>query len=97
MTAPEITVRQAAPEDAATVATLVFELLLELVPSYADTLTVDELAPVAAALLGGDDVWAYLAESPDGAAIGVLTLNECAAIYARGRFGEISELYVHPD
>ncbi len=97
MTAPEIAVRQAAPEDAATVATLVFELLLELVPSYAGTLTVDELMPVAAALLGDDDVWAYLAETRDGRAIGVLTLNECAAIYARGRFGEISELYVRPD
>ena len=84
MTTPDIAVRQATPEDAATVATLVFELLLELVPSYAGTLTVDEL-PVAAGLLGGDDVWAYLAETRDGREIGVLTLNECAAIYARGR------------
>ena len=46
MTAPDIAVRQAAPEDAATVAALVFELLLELVPSHAGTLTVDELMPV---------------------------------------------------
>ena len=97
MTTPDIAVRQATPEDAATVATMVFELLLELVPSYAGTLTVDELMPVAAGLLGGDDVWAYLAETRDGRVIGVLTLNECAAIYARGRFGEISELYVRPD
>jgi len=26
-----------------------------------------------------------------------MTLNECAAIYAGGKFGEISELYVRPD
>lgn len=97
MTAPDIAVRQAAPEDAATVATLVFELLLELAPCHAGALTADELMPVAAGLLGDDDVWAYLAATRDGRAIGVLTLNECAAIYARGRFGEISELYVRPD
>ena len=93
MTASEIAVRQAAPEDAATVATLVFELLLELMPAYADTLTADALTPVAETLLDKDGgVWAYLAETGGGTAIGVLTLNECAAIYARGRFGEISEL-----
>ena len=94
----EITVRQAAAEDAGTVATLVFELLLELFPPYADTLTADELTPVAEGLLDGDGgVWAYLAETGSGEAIGALTLNECAAIYARGRFGEISELYVRPE
>ena len=27
-------------------------------------------------------------------AVGVLTLNECAAIYTGGKFGEIPELYV---
>ncbi len=70
MTAPNIAVRQAAPEDAATVATLVFELLLELAPSHAGIPTADELMPVAAGLLGDDDVWAYLAETRDGRAIG---------------------------
>ncbi len=29
--------------------------------------------------------------------IGVITLHECAAIYAGGIFGEISELYVKPE
>lgn len=28
--------------------------------------------------------------------LGVILLNECAAIYAGGKFGEISELYVDP-
>lgn len=29
--------------------------------------------------------------------LGVIVLNECAAIYAGGHFGEISELYVYPE
>ena len=29
--------------------------------------------------------------------VGILTLYECAAVYALGRFGEISELYVAPE
>lgn len=36
---------------------------------------------------------ATLGSSP----VGVLLLNECAAIYAGGKFGEISELYVLPE
>ena len=28
--------------------------------------------------------------------MGVITLNECASIYASGRFGDISEFYVRP-
>lgn len=33
----------------------------------------------------------------DETPVGLLMLNECAAIYAGGRFGEISELYVEPE
>jgi hypothetical protein len=33
----------------------------------------------------------------DNEAIGMLRLNECTAIYAGGRFGEISEFYVAPE
>ena len=48
-------------------------------------------------LLGEDSgVWVFLAEDECGDAAGILTLNECASIYAGGRFGEISELYVTP-
>nr|WP_277620379.1 GNAT family N-acetyltransferase [Kordiimonas lacus] len=36
---------------------------------------------------------AYAHEKP----VGVMVLNECAAIYAGGRFAEISELYVLPE
>jgi GNAT superfamily N-acetyltransferase len=41
-------------------------------------------------------VWAFLAEDDQGRAAGVLTLNECASIYAGGKFREISELNVAP-
>lgn len=33
----------------------------------------------------------------DDEPVGLMVLNECTAIYAGGRFGEISELYVRPD
>ncbi|MEM7211184.1 MAG: GNAT family N-acetyltransferase [Pseudomonadota bacterium] len=36
---------------------------------------------------------AYVDEEPAG----VLTLNECAAVYAGGRFDEITELYFKPE
>jgi len=32
----------------------------------------------------------------NGQPVGVIMLNECMAIYAGGRFGEITELYVSP-
>ena len=35
-----------------------------------------------------------VAKTATGEIVGVLTLNECSAIYACGNFGEISELYV---
>ncbi|VCU58913.1 Acetyltransferase, GNAT family [Tritonibacter mobilis] len=33
----------------------------------------------------------------EGQPLGVVVLNECAAIYAGGEFGEITELYVRPE
>ncbi|HEY8906099.1 MAG TPA: GNAT family N-acetyltransferase [Rhodoferax sp.] len=52
----------------------------------------------AAVQLLGDatKVWAILAKVGDRP-VGVIVLNECAAIYAGGVFGEISELYVLPE
>ncbi len=35
-----------------------------------------------------------MARTADGEPVGLLMLNECAAIYAGGKFGEISEFYV---
>ena len=92
----EVVVRQAGPRDFEPVGALVCALLTELYPEAAD----ERGAFVDAAetlLKGSEGVWAFLAVTPDGRAIGALTLNECAAIYAGGRFGEISEFYVVPD
>ena len=80
--------------DAAIVARLVQALLAELSGDEAPALaTVTEQAR---AVLAGPAAWAFLAER-DGQAVGAMTLHECAAIYAGGTFGEISELYIRPD
>jgi GNAT superfamily N-acetyltransferase len=92
----EIVVRQAGAEEFERVGRLIYALLAELYPElgYEREGCVD----AARTLLGGNDsVWSFLATARDDRAIGVVTLNECAAIYAGGRFGEISELYVVPD
>ena len=53
------------------------------------------LHPVAARVLdaGGQGFLAV----EDGQVIAAILLNECAAIYAGGLFGEVTELYVIPD
>ena len=47
-------------------------------------------------MLCDDSVTACLARDADRA-VGVMVLNDCSAICAGGRFGEICELYVGPD
>ncbi len=84
--------------DYAVTAKLVARLLDELSPEGTPAVDVPTIERTAADLLGeGTAVWALLARNGDGNAIGVLTLNACAAIYAGGTFGEISELYVLPE
>jgi len=89
-----VAVRTAEIADAAIVGALVAKLLNELDP---DTLhDPREYAERAHMLLRlGERVWGLLAFL-DTAPVGVLMLNECAAIYAGGLFGEITELYVEP-
>ena len=92
-----ITIRQAKRSDVDVVSELVHALLSELtVPGAA----LPKLAAVKTSagnvLNEGSGVWAFLAVDEKGEAVGVLTLNECASIYAGGVFGEISELYVAP-
>ncbi len=97
MTQSKVTIRPAVLDDSAMVAALVLELLIEIEPAHAETLTLDGLTAAAVSLLaGGQDYWAFLAVDDKGGIVGVLTLNECAALYANGRFGEIMELYVTP-
>lgn len=87
-------VREAGAEDADTIARFVHALLDELSGGAAPP--VNEVAERALAVLARPDVHAALAVV-DGEPVGAMTLNECAAIYAGGAFGEISELYVLPE
>ena len=76
---------------------MVHQLLSELTPPNEEPSTMETVRASAARLLNAScGVWAFVAEDEHGDAVGILTLNECAAIYAGGRFGEISELYVRP-
>jgi GNAT superfamily N-acetyltransferase len=81
--------------DAPTVVSLVGHLLVELGGFAA----FDEPAAVTLceSLLATDHYTAFLAYDPEGQAIGVLTLQECPALYIAGRLGWIQELYVAPD
>ena len=88
-------IRQAQSSDIDTVAALVHALLLELTPPDAEPPKAEIVRASASRLLNEEGgVWAFVAEDEQGDAVGVMTLNECASIYAGGRFGEISELYV---
>ncbi len=94
-----IEIRRAGSEDGPMVGELAYLLVRELAPESADEISLDAYRATAAKLLGQDGgFWALLAyydqtERP----CGLVTLNECAAIYAGGRFGEIPELFVAPD
>jgi GNAT superfamily N-acetyltransferase len=90
---PTIAVREASPEHAERVGSLVYDLLSELYPNlgYSRDPCIDTARTLLAERKG---VWSFLATTRDARDVGVITLNECAAIYAGGRFGEISELYV---
>ena len=91
----ELTMRPAQAEDAALVAELISELLLELDPQCGLELADMQLADSAASLLGAGHIRVYLAFMA-GEPAGVISLHQCAALYAGGLFGEISELYVRP-
>ena len=91
-----IVVHQAGPNEAERVGQLAYALLVELYPD--SEFERGFFTDGARTLLGNSEgVWAFLAITSDGLDVGLLTLNECAAIYAGGYFGEISELYVVPD
>jgi len=91
----EITVTVARPEEFETVGILVHRLLIELFPDEDEFRDQEKYISAACQLLqAGDNVWALVAKTENGEMVGVLTLNQCAAIYACGNFGEICELYV---
>ena len=80
--------------DAVLVGGMVGALLDELAPGHG--ISSEDLARTAGKLLALPTVTGLIARQ-DGRAVGVLMLNECAAIYAGGVFGEITELWVTPE
>ena len=92
----DVVVRRGEPEEFERVGHLIYELMTELYPGavYQRNAYVDAARTL---LTGSEGVWSYLAMTSAGRDVGVVTLNECAAIYSGGRFGEISEFYVVPD
>lgn len=92
----KITIVKASKTDFQEVSSLIADLLVELEPEAADEIRDMNIPAIANELLEQSKIWAYIARSDDEP-VGVITLHECAAVYAGGVFGEISELYVHPD
>jgi len=94
----EIIISMASQSDANTVGGFVFDLLQELYPELGSSYKQENLIETSRQLIKEKSgVWAFLASTGTGERVGVLTLNECAAIYAGGYFGEITELYVIPE
>jgi len=87
-------IRQAEVHDAPLVVELVQCLLLEL--GGFQTFDTPATISLCEQLLSSTHFTAFLAESPDGSPLGVLTLAEAPALYVSGRLGWIQELYVSP-
>ena len=91
-----VKITDAAIEQAPIVAMLVKSLLLELEPEAENQLNQIDLTGITIDLIEKQKIFALLA-TQEGNQVGLATLHECAAIYAGGIFGEISELYVVPE
>lgn len=93
----QVEIAHAKANETEQVATLVYELLFELFPDQKHHFPPEKLNHAAAILLQpNNDVWSFLAKH-QGDIIGMINLNECAAIYAGGKFGEITEMYIKPE
>ena len=94
MSKSDISIIRANVDDAPILAKFVGKLLVELTGD-AD-LELNGLLPVAQNLLADGAITAFIAKEKDQV-VGVIVLNTCAAIYAGGYFGEITELYINPE
>lgn len=93
-----IQIRMAKESEADVVGNLAYKLVVELFPEHSSSFSHEKMIAAARHLISEDsNVWAFLASTANDEFIGILTLNECAAIYAGGIFGEISELYILPE
>jgi GNAT superfamily N-acetyltransferase len=90
-------IRVATPEDAQSVGSLVNALLCELSPEKNYSKEKPCHINSALILLETRKIHALLAFNENNEPIGVCTLHQCAAIYAKGVFCEISEFYVLPE
>jgi GNAT superfamily N-acetyltransferase len=91
-------IRPSVPEDAEGVGRLAHALECELWPDQAATLDETRFTTAARRLLNSDSgLWAFVACVGNGPMVGMLTVNECMALYAGGPFGEIAEVYITPD
>ena len=87
----------AKPGDSEVVAGLVRDLLMEFFADQSHLFPLVKLKKAAAELLTpGSGVWSFMAIHENNV-IGIINLNECSAIYAGGKFGEITELYIKPE
>lgn len=83
--------------DSEVVAGLVHDLLMEFFADQSHLFPLAKLKKAAAELLtSGSGVWSFMAIHENNV-IGIINLNECSAIYAGGKFGEITELYIKPE
>jgi GNAT superfamily N-acetyltransferase len=91
-------ITQAQPEDAAAVATLVGELLREIMAAVDDKVFNFHYAETEARASSWlrDGLYSVLLARERGAPIGFLALYQSYALYAEGAYGTIPEFYVRP-
>lgn len=87
-------ITQVDPHNVDTAAEMISALLIEL--SGGGEIDTSAIRSTTQRLLSDGLVEGLIAHV-DKKPAGVLMLNECAAVYAGGRFGEITELYVKPE
>lgn len=88
-----VLIEKARMADCGVVSLLIEELLLELEPKLKEKISNMNLLQITKNLICNRNIYAFIAREKENP-IGVITLHECAAIYAGGLFGEISELFV---
>ena len=89
---------QATPSESLLVGEMIYEMEKELWENEADKLDKQVFIDSADKLIRSHTgFWAFLARDKGGNPVGVITLNECCAIYAGGTFGEIMEMYIAPE
>ncbi|MFT5504093.1 MAG: GNAT superfamily N-acetyltransferase [Gammaproteobacteria bacterium] len=76
---------------------MVYKLLAELYASYIDSFPLEKMHRLQKNLLvPNSGFWSFLAHF-DNKVVGMINIIECSAVYAGGKFGEITELYLEPE